>query len=124
MTGSELAAITGLTSGAITGVVARLERTGRVRREPDPHDGRRQVLLPAPEGLRDIEEVFASVREDAAELLAGFDAHQLTAIAEFLTRGTDFAYCRAALLRDQTLIAGGHVRAAGRTVAPAHQERS
>src|SRR5829696_9202870 len=49
MTGSALAAITGLTSGAITGVVARLERAGYLRREPDPHDRRKQVLRPAPE---------------------------------------------------------------------------
>src|SRR5215831_15282404 len=44
MTGSELSAITGLTSGAITGVVARLERAGYLRREADPHDGRKQIL--------------------------------------------------------------------------------
>src|SRR5713101_5811730 len=44
MAGSDLGAITGLTSGAITGVVARLERAGYVRRDPDPHDGRKQVL--------------------------------------------------------------------------------
>src|SRR5438445_13314321 len=48
VTGSELAAITGLTSGAITGVVARLERAGYLRREPDRHERRRQVLSPAP----------------------------------------------------------------------------
>src|SRR6266487_3918420 len=44
MAGSDLSAITGLTSGAITGVVARLERTGYLRREPDPHDGRKHIL--------------------------------------------------------------------------------
>src|SRR6266487_5258319 len=44
MAGSDLGAITGLTSGAITGVVARLEQAGYIRREPDPHDGRKQVL--------------------------------------------------------------------------------
>src|SRR6516162_2668811 len=44
MTGSELAAITCLTSGAITGVVARLERAGYLHRKPDPHDGRKQIL--------------------------------------------------------------------------------
>src|SRR6202140_1423463 len=44
MTGSDLAAITDLTTGAITGVVARLERAGYVRREPDPHDGGKQIL--------------------------------------------------------------------------------
>src|SRR5215203_7474527 len=48
MTGSALAAITGLTSGAITGVVARLERAGYVRREPDPSDGRRLILSLVP----------------------------------------------------------------------------
>src|SRR5258708_28740608 len=44
MAGSDLGAITGLTSGAITGVVARLERSGYLRRDPDPHDGRNQIL--------------------------------------------------------------------------------
>src|SRR3989475_12634733 len=44
MAGSDLCAITGRTRGAITGVVARLERPGYLRREPDPHDGRKQVL--------------------------------------------------------------------------------
>src|SRR5260221_13705710 len=44
MTGSELASITGLTTGAITGVVVRLELAGYLRREPDPHDGRKQTL--------------------------------------------------------------------------------
>ena len=44
MTGSELAVITGLTTGATTGVVARLERAGYLPREPDQHDGRKQIL--------------------------------------------------------------------------------
>lgn len=124
MTGSELAAITGLTSGAITGVVARLERTGRLRREPDPHDRRKQILRPAPEGMQDIRDVFDSLREDAAVLLAGFDTHQLVAIAEFLTRSTDFAYRRAALLRAQVLSAGGRTRAAPGTISPTSEELS
>src|SRR6266704_6667965 len=47
MAGSDLGAITGLTSGAITGVVARLEQAGYIRREADPHDGRKQILYPA-----------------------------------------------------------------------------
>ena len=104
MTGSALAAITGLTSGAISGVVARLERAGYLRREPDPHDRRKQILRPVPERLRDLQEIFDPIREDAAALLDGFDAHQLAAIAEFLARSTGFAYRRAALLRAQTLM--------------------
>jgi DNA-binding MarR family transcriptional regulator len=105
MTGSKLAALTGLTSGAITGVVARLERAGYLRREPDPRDGRKQILSPARERVRNIKDVFDPIRKDVAALLEGFDTHQLSAIAEFLTRSTDFAYRHAALLRAQTLCA-------------------
>ncbi|MEY7974105.1 MarR family winged helix-turn-helix transcriptional regulator [Saccharomonospora xinjiangensis] len=98
MTGSELAGITGLTSGAITGVVARLERAGFLSREPDPHDGRKQLLHCTPEGRQRIGEVFAEFA-DASTLLSGFDDHQLTAIAEFLGRGIEFSFGQAALLR-------------------------
>ena len=104
MTGSELATVTGLTTGAITGVVARLERAGYVRREPDPHDGRKQILTPSPERLRDLHAVFGPMHADAAALLEGFDTGQLTAIAEFLDRSTEFIYRRAALLRAQTAL--------------------
>jgi DNA-binding MarR family transcriptional regulator len=103
MTGSDLAAITDLTSGAITGVVARLERAGYLRREPDPHDRRQQILHPALERMRDIQHVFDPIRKDVAALLENFDGHQLAAIAEFLARSTDVAYRHMALLRAQTL---------------------
>jgi DNA-binding MarR family transcriptional regulator len=103
MSGSELAAITGLTSGAITGVVTRLERAGYLRRELDPHDGRKQILSPARERVRDIQDVFDPIRKDMAALLEGFDLHQLTALAEFLARSTDFAYRHATRLRAETL---------------------
>ena len=101
MTGSELAAVTDLTSGAITGVVARLERRGYLRREPDPHDRRQQILSPVLERMRDIQHVFGPIRNDAAALLERFDAQQLTAIAEFLRGSTDLAYRHVALLRAQ-----------------------
>ena len=101
LTGAELAARTGLTSGAITGVVARLERAGYLRRQPDPGDGRRQLLRPAPERIADIAEVFVGLQSDSAALVAGFDTAQLEAIAQFLVRATRFATERAALLRAQ-----------------------
>src|SRR6266567_3003615 len=91
MTGSELAAITGLTTGAITGVVARLERAGFLRREPDPNDGRKQILHLARKPGH-IQDVIDPLREDIAALLEHFDSHQLTAIAEFLARSTDLIY--------------------------------
>jgi DNA-binding MarR family transcriptional regulator len=102
MTGSELAAITGLTTGAITGVVARLEQAGYLRREPDPHDRRQQILSPVLERVRSVHDVLEPIRKDVAAMLEGFDTHQLAAIAEFLTRTTEFAYRHVALLRART----------------------
>jgi DNA-binding MarR family transcriptional regulator len=104
MAGSDLSAITGLTSGAITGVVARLERAGYLRREPDPQDGRKQILHLALERAH-IQNVINPLRKDVAALLENFDTHQLTAIAEFLARTTDLIYRHAALLRAETLSA-------------------
>jgi DNA-binding MarR family transcriptional regulator len=115
MSGSELAAITGLTSGAITGVVARLEQAGYLRREPDAHDGRKQILYPVPERAREIHDaVFVPLRDDVAAVVEPFDTHQLAAIAEFLARTTDVLYRHLALLRGHTL---SHTSRAARGVA-------
>src|SRR5437660_11548101 len=67
MAGSDLCALTGLTSGAITGVVARLERAGYLCREPDPHDGRKQILRVALAAAQ-IHDVIGPLRKDVAAL--------------------------------------------------------
>ena len=117
MAGSDLCAITGLTSGAITGVVARLERAGYLRREADPHDGRKQILHLALERAP-IRDVIDPLRKDVAALLENFDSHQLTAIAEFLARTTDLIYRHAALLRGETISDLGRTRVARRIPSP------
>ena len=104
---SDLAAITGLTSGALTGVVARLERAGFIRREPDPDDGRRQILSPRHEHAQEIHRVFAPLLADVTGLLATFDDHQREAIQIFLLHTTDTLYRQIALLRAEGLRPGG-----------------
>src|SRR5260370_19414665 len=65
MAGSDLCAITGLTSRAITGVIARSERAGYLRREPNPHDGRKQILHLALERAH-IQDGIDTLRTDVA----------------------------------------------------------
>jgi DNA-binding MarR family transcriptional regulator len=76
-----------------------LEQAGFLRRKPDPRDGRRQVLSPAPERAPDLAALFAPIQRDALELFDGFDDGQVTAIAEFLDRATRFVYRHSAMLR-------------------------
>jgi len=123
ITASKLAAITGLTTGAMTGVVARLERGGFLRREQDPQDQRRQLLYPDMEQAREVHNVFAPIRKDVSTMLEGFDTHQLTAIAEFLAQSTEFAYRHTALLRAQDILAPAHNRS-GNTGKEPFSDRS
>jgi DNA-binding MarR family transcriptional regulator len=120
MAGSELAAITGLTSGAITGVVTRLESAGYIRREPDRDDGRKQILHLALQ-RSPVHDVISPLREDVAALLDTFDTHQLTAIAEFLATTTDLVYRHAAFLRAEAMSDVGGARVAER--APSRTAR-
>lgn len=103
MTGSRLAAMTGLTTGAISGVVSRLEQAGYVQRRPDPADGRRQLLKPVPKRVADVGALFAEHGPDLRDLVAGMDADQVTAVVTFLTRATEQLEQRSAVLRAQAL---------------------
>ena len=117
MAGSDLSAITGLTSGAITGVVARLERAGYLRRESDPQDGRKQILHLALKRAH-IQDVIDPLRKDVAAVLENFDTHQLTAVAEFLARTTDLIYRHSALLRAETITELDRIQVTGRAPSP------
>src|SRR5436309_12984008 len=54
VTAGRLAEVTGLTTGAITGVVDRLEKGGLVRRERDADDRRKVVIRTVPENVAKI----------------------------------------------------------------------
>src|SRR5262245_28604316 len=52
ITAGELAELTGLTTGAITGIIDRLEKAGFVCRENDPKDRRRVIIRPLMEKMQ------------------------------------------------------------------------
>lgn len=86
-TAGELVERTGLTSGAITGVIDRLELVGFVRRERDPADRRRVVVQPIQERLYAVlGPIFASLSEASATLLSTYSDAELRVIADFMHR--------------------------------------
>jgi DNA-binding MarR family transcriptional regulator len=85
-TAGELARATGLTTGAITGVIDRLERAGYARREHDKADRRRVLVHAEPEALRKAAPIFEPMRRASAEALSGYSDAELTLILSFLTR--------------------------------------
>lgn len=88
MTAGQLADLTGLTTGAITGMINRLEEAGLVRRESDPADGRRVIvrLNPDTDQIRGISSGFDAVGKALGEQIARYDDEQLALIVDFLQR--------------------------------------
>ena len=98
-TAGQLAELTGLTTGAITGMLNRLEEAGVVRRERDPSDGRRVIVRLAPgkgEG-HEVGAVLASLGKAWEELASSYDDAQLALLLDFLGRGN--ALSRQELIR-------------------------
>jgi len=89
MTAGRLAELMGLTTGAVTGVLDRLERAGMVRREADPADRRRVIARLAPEGMERVRAEFAAVGASAAELYASYDEAQLALLLDYSSRSSE-----------------------------------
>ena len=62
MTAGRLAELTGLTTGAITGVVDRLEKAGFVRRERDESDRRKVFIVPVERRMMEIGRPYELVK--------------------------------------------------------------
>jgi DNA-binding MarR family transcriptional regulator len=62
MTAGRLAELTGLTTGAITGVVDRLEKAGLVRRERDEGDRRKVFIVPVVERMMQMGRPYELVK--------------------------------------------------------------
>ncbi|HEX6475089.1 MAG TPA: MarR family transcriptional regulator [Candidatus Limnocylindria bacterium] len=110
VTPTRLAELAGLTSGAITGVLDRLEQAGIVSREPDPSDRRRVVVHVADERLREIGALYDPVLADAlpADARARTAAEaQVVALSGALERATARlrAETRGGMVDDRTFIA-------------------
>lgn len=85
----ELAELTGLTAGAITGVIDRLEGAGFVRRERDRVDRRRWRVQVEPQRQAEIYELYAPLLSGFQSMERRYDAEQREAILDFLQRTSE-----------------------------------
>src|SRR6266478_8389578 len=69
VTAGRLAELTGLTTGAITGVVDRLEKAGLVRRERDESDRRKVFIVPAAERVTEIGRFYEPLQRAMNKLM-------------------------------------------------------
>ncbi|WP_314613283.1 MarR family winged helix-turn-helix transcriptional regulator [Streptomyces stackebrandtii] len=86
LTSGELAAGTGLTTGATTRLIDRLERAGYVRRTADPADRRKVVVEAVPNALAGVEAAVGPARKRIGEVLAGYTPDQLDLLFDYFSR--------------------------------------
>ena len=87
-TAGQLAELTGLTTGAITRILDRLEKVELVGRERDPNDGRKVIVRLArdTDDTRKIRSILSSVGTAWNGVVSLYDEEQIAFLLEFLTR--------------------------------------
>ena len=89
ITAGALAEATGLTTGAITGVVDRLERAGFAKREHDAEDRRKVLVRALPAVMKRIMPLFAPMERHALAALQTLGDDELASFLETMERMND-----------------------------------
>ncbi|WBB69078.1 MarR family transcriptional regulator [Micromonospora sp. WMMD812] len=69
---------------AVTGIVDRLERAGYVRREPDPTDRRRVLLVANQAAVPDLGGIFADLGREMYAFMSRYDEREMAAIVDYI----------------------------------------
>ena len=96
ITAGDLAKRVGLTSGAITGVLDRLEKVGLARRVADPRDRRRVIVevtadaaVPTDERFASLHRMFAKLGEEMFVATEQFDENELAVVLKWMRIGNE-----------------------------------
>lgn len=87
-TPSELAKHTGLSSGATTAMLDRLERSRLIERRPNPEDRRGSLIVLVKSRAKKVGAWFSSVRQAQNELVSSYSEEDLRVISDFFERFT------------------------------------
>jgi DNA-binding MarR family transcriptional regulator len=103
VTAGQLADHTGLTTGAVTALVDRLEKRGYVKRDRDPND-RRQVIIKPIEMSESssMVEIFSSLYKESVNLISKYNEQELSLILDFLLKSNEMTQEKVKILREIT----------------------
>lgn len=85
-TPTELGRYAGLSSGATTAMLDRLEKSGLIERRPNPNDRRSTLIVIVQAMAAKIGPLFASLREAQDTILSSYSEIELEVLADFFRR--------------------------------------
>jgi DNA-binding MarR family transcriptional regulator len=100
MTSGDLAAKTGLTTGATTRLIDRLEQRGLVRRVTDPADRRRVLVEAAEDNAIELDDTLAPAREKLGEVFADCSPAEIAVLTEHFELATPAFHEAIEMIRD------------------------
>jgi len=83
---TELAEHTGLSTGATTAMIDRLENAGLVVRRPHPTDRRGTIVVLSKEGIRKLPTMFTSLAKAMDALVSTYSEKELKVLADFFAK--------------------------------------
>jgi DNA-binding MarR family transcriptional regulator len=87
VTAGRLAELTGLTTGAVTGMVDRLEKAGLVRRERDDNDRRKVFIAIVPENIAKIGRFYEPLQRAVQRDWESYTDAELKLLLRFMSQG-------------------------------------
>ncbi len=88
ITAGELSKLTGLATGSVTALIDRLEKSGYVRRQNDPNDRRKVIIVPLYEQKEDVSNTYIPLHNEMVKLASTYTEEELELITQFLNKAS------------------------------------
>lgn len=89
LTAGELSKLTGLTTGAVTGLIDRLEKKKLLKRQFTKDDRRKVMIVPNEENtVKLLKPLFLELQQKTAELIASFSVAEIQTIERYFVQAT------------------------------------
>ena len=89
LTAGDIAKLTGLTTGAVTGLIDRLEKKQLLKRQFTKDDRRKVIIVPNVENsMKLLQPVFSELQQKTTELINSFSEKEIEIIERYFTEAT------------------------------------
>lgn len=88
ITAGEIAKRTGISTGSVTALLDRLEKEHYIRRERDPNDRRKVLIVPQYDDKKDVQVLYNNLNHDMLDLFQSYDSSEQQAIVDFLEKAS------------------------------------
>lgn len=89
LTAGDISKLTGLTTGAVTGLIDRLEKKKLLKRQFTKDDRRKVMIIPnAENSMKLLQPIFSDLHERSTNLIAAFSEKEIQIIERYFTEAT------------------------------------